>query len=240
MKKKFEALQSENKENVNKLKKANEIISKLQKEKFELEEKIKLGIIERVDSANSTEKNSNLTMAIETFTESQNSFKELIDKLIAMANEQHESLMKENESYINDKQKKFFDVMKRIKSQNIDDDKEINLRQSYKEQINEQQRKIEELLDYKLKYQQKESVESGYLERINMLSESEKVTEEQNKNLQIQLEQKDDEIAKNKKRIMNLEIRLSNAKNFVGKHFDGILVEEFFKEIEEKEEDIKE
>lgn len=240
LKKKFEALQSENKENVNKLKKANEIISKLQKEKFELEEKIKLGIIERVDSANSTEKNSNLTMAIETFTESQNSFKELIDKLIAMANEQHESLMKENESYINDKQKKFFDVMKRIKSQNIDDDKEINLRQSYKEQINEQQRKIEELLDYKLKYQQKESVESGYLERINMLSESEKVTEEQNKNLQIQLEQKDDEIAKNKKRIMNLEIRLSNAKNFVGKHFDGILVEEFFKEIEEKEEDIKE
>ena len=69
-----------NKENVNKLKKANEIISKLQKEKFELEEKIKLGIIERVDSANSTEKNSNLTMAIETFTESQNSFKELMDK----------------------------------------------------------------------------------------------------------------------------------------------------------------
>ena len=59
-------------------------------------------------------------------------------------------------------------------------------------------------MDYKLKYQQKESVESGYLERINMLSESEKVTEEQNKNLQIQLEQKDDEIAKNQKRIMNL------------------------------------
>ena len=240
LKKKYEALQSENKENINKLKKTNEIISKLQKEKFELEEKIKLGIIEKVDSANSSDVNSNLTMAIEAFTESQTSFKEVVDKLISMANEQHESLMKENESYINEKQKKFFDVMKRIKSQNIEDDKEINLRQSYKEQINEQQRKIEELLDYKLKYQQKESVENGYLEKINMLSESEKITEEQNKNLQILLDQKSDEQKKNKKRIMSLELRLSNAKNFVGKHFDGILVEEFFKEIEEKEEDIKE
>ena len=233
-------MQSENKENINKLKKTNEIISKLQKEKFELEEKIKLGIIEKVDSANSSDVNSNLTMAIEAFTESQTSFKEVVDKLISMANEQNESLMKENESYINEKQKKFFDVMKRIKSQNIEDDKEINLRQSYKEQINEQQRKIEELLDYKLKYQQKESVENGYLEKINMLSESEKITEEQNKNLQILLDQKSDEQKKNKKRIMSLELRLSNAKNFVGKHFDGILVEEFFKEIEEKEEDIKE
>lgn len=239
LKRKYESLQSENKENINKLKKTNDIISKLQKEKFELEEKLKLGIIEKVDNTNVNDINANLTMAIQTFTESQTSFKELVDKLIAMSNEQHESLMKENESYINEKQKVFFDVMKKIKSQNIEDDKEINLRQSYKEQINEQQRKIEELLDYKLKYQQKESLENGYIEKINMLSESEKITEEQNSNLQIQLNQLEEKNAQFEKRIMSLEIRLSNAKNFVGNHFDGTLVEEFFKEIEEKEEDIK-
>lgn len=237
LKNKFELLKSEYKSSVEKTKSFGEQMSKLQKEKYELEEKLKIGSFEKIDNLNSTninnltELNDKLNNAIQTFFESQTSFRELVEKLIKMSNEEHELLMKENKTYINEKQKIFFDILKKIKSNNIDQDKENNLRKSYKEQIEDQQKKIDELMNFKMKYQQKEAHESGYLQQLQLLTESDKINKEQIETYEKQIKELLGVLDKTKNEKANLELKLSDAKNFVGKHCEGALVEEFFKQI---------
>ena len=81
----------EYKSSVEKTKSFGEQMSKLQKEKYELEEKLKIGSFEKIDNLNSTninnltELNDKLNNAIQTFFESQTSFRELVEKLIKMS-----------------------------------------------------------------------------------------------------------------------------------------------------------
>ena len=64
-----------------------------------------------------------------------------------------------------------------------------------------------------------------------MLTESDKINKEQIETYEKQIKELLGVLDKTKNEKANLELKLSDAKNFVGKHCEGALVEEFFKQI---------
>ena len=243
LKNKFEQLNEEYKEGIEVTNKYSEEISKLQNENNEIEEELKVSTFDNIESLNESssdlyELNEKLNNAIETFCESQSMFKEIIEKMIKTYGEQHELLMKENKTYINDKNKILFDVLEKIKK-SWTEGKESQSN-PLKEQIDIQTLKIKELSKFKAENENVDIKNKDLYEELCSLKEIEKKNKEELDKLRATLTELQDLYTKVKKDKDALDLKFSKAKLFITMRCEGsLLVEKLFQDLETERQEIQ-
>ena len=243
LKNKFENLNEEYKEGIEVTNKYSEEISKLQNENNEIEEELKVSTFDNIESLNESssdlyELNEKLNNAIETFCESQSMFKEIIEKMIKTYGEQHELLMKENKTYINDKNKILFDVLEKIKK-SWTEGKESQSN-PLKEQIDIQTLKIKELSKFKAENENVERKDKDLYEELCSLKEIEKKNKEELDKSRATLTELQDLYTKVKKDKDALDLKFSKAKLFITMRCEGsLLVEKLFQDLETERQEIQ-
>ena len=243
LKNKFENLNEEYKEGIEVTNKYSEEISKLQNENNEIEEELKVSTFDNIESLNESssdlyELNEKLNNAIETFCESQSMFKEIIEKMIKTYGEQHELLMKENKTYINDKNKILFDVLEKIKK-SWTEGKESQSN-PLKEQIDIQTLKIKELSKFKAENENVDIKDKDLYEELCSLKEIEKKNKEELDKSRATLTELQDLYTKVKKDKDALDLKFSKAKLFITMRCEGsLLVEKLFQDLETERQEIQ-
>ena len=243
LKNKFEKLNEEYKEGIEVTNKYSEEISKLQNENDEIEEELKVSTFDNIESLNESssdlyELNEKLNNAIETFCESQSMFKEIIEKMIKTYGEQHELLMKENKTYINDKNKILFDVLEKIKK-SWTEGKESQSN-PLKEQIDIQTLKIKELSKFKAENENVDIKDKDLYEELCSLKEIEKKNKEELDKSRATLTELQDLYTKVKKDKDALDLKFSKAKLFITMRCEGsLLVEKLFQDLEKERQEIQ-
>ena len=243
LKNKFENLNEEYKEGIEVTNKYSEEISKLQNENNEIEEELKVSTFDNIESLNESssdlyELNEKLNNAIETFCESQSMFKEIIEKMIKTYGEQHELLMKENKTYINDKNKILFDVLEKIKK-SWTEGKESQSN-PLKEQIDIQTLKIKELSKFKAENENVDIKDKDLYEELCSLKEIEKKNKEELDKSRATLTELQDLYTKVKKDKDALDLKFSKAKLFITMRCEGsLLVEKLFQDLEIERQEIQ-
>ena len=243
LKNKFENLNEEYKEGIEVTNKYSEEISKLQNENNEIEEELKVSTFDNIESLNESssdlyELNEKLNNAIETFCESQSMFKEIIEKMIKTYGEQHELLMKENKTYINDKNKILFDVLEKIKK-SWTEGKESQSN-PLKEQIDIQTLKIKELSKFKAENENVDIKNKDLYEELCSLKEIEKKNKEELDKSRATLTELQDLYTKVKKDKDALDLKFSKAKLFITMRCEGsLLVEKLFQDLETERQEIQ-
>ena len=243
LKNKFEQLNEEYKEGIEVTNKYSEEISKLQNENNEIEEELKVSTFDNIESLNESssdlyELNEKLNNAIETFCESQSMFKEIIEKMIKTYGEQHELLMKENKTYINDKNKILFDVLEKIKK-SWTEGKESQSN-PLKEQIDIQTLKIKELSKFKAENENVDIKDKDLYEELCSLKEIEKKNKEELDKSRATLTELQDLYTKVKKDKDALDLKFSKAKLFITMRCEGsLLVEKLFQDLETERQEIQ-
>ena len=243
LKNKFENLNKEYKEGIEVTNKYSEEISKLQNENNEIEEELKVSTFDNIESLNESssdlyELNEKLNNAIETFCESQSMFKEIIEKMIKTYGEQHELLMKENKTYINDKNKILFDVLEKIKK-SWTEGKESQSN-PLKEQIDIQTLKIKELSKFKAENENVDIKDKDLYEELCSLKEIEKKNKEELDKSRTTLRELQELYTKVKKDKDALDLKFSKAKLFITMRCEGsLLVEKLFQDLETERQEIQ-
>ena len=235
LKNKFENLNEEYKEGIEVTNKYSEEIS--------IEEELKVSTFDNIESLNESssdlyELNEKLNNAIETFCESQSMFKEIIEKMIKTYGEQHELLMKENKTYINDKNKILFDVLEKIKK-SWTEGKESQSN-PLKEQIDIQTLKIKELSKFKAENENVDIKDKDLYEELCSLKEIEKKNKEELDKSRATLTELQDLYTKVKKDKDALDLKFSKAKLFITMRCEGsLLVEKLFQDLETERQEIQ-
>ena len=243
LKSKYELLNKEYKEGVEVTNKYSEEISRLQNENNEIEEELKVSTFDNIESLNDSssdlyELNEKLNNAIETFCESQSMFKEIVEKMIKTYGEQHEMLMKENKTYLNDKNKIFFDVLEKIKK-SWTEGKESQTN-PLKEQIDIQTLKIKELEKFKAENEKVNIKDKELYEELCSLKEIEKKNKEELDKSRTTLSELQELYTKVKKDKDALDLKFSKAKLFITMRCEGsLLVEKLFQDLEKEKQEIQ-
>ena len=209
----------------------------LNKKNFELQEKIKLNEFDKIEKLN--EKNENninelnvkLNKLLEIFSENENEFKILVEKLIKMSEDSNKKLIEENENFINNNDKKIINIINQLK--NFDFFEEKNNKKFYNDQINQMNKQIDELLLYKKNNEIIKDNNENLINKNKILENDIKILKENINLNEIKKKELSDNITDLKKEIFQLENKLGEAKMYVIKNFseDDRKIEKFFELI---------
>ena len=209
----------------------------LNKKNFELEEKIKLNEFDKIEKLN--EKNENninelnvkLNKLLEIFSENENEFKILVEKLIKMSEDSNKKLIEENENFINNNDKKIINIINQLK--NFDFFEEKNNKKFYNDQINQMNKQIDELLLYKKNNEIIKYNNENLINKIKILENDINILKENINLNEIKKKELNDYISNLKKEIFLLENKLGEAKVYVIKNFseNERKIEKFFELI---------
>ena len=209
----------------------------LNKKNFELQEKIKLNEFDKIEKLN--EKNENninelnvkLNKLLEIFTENENEFKILVEKLIKMSEDSNKKLIEENENFINNNDKKIINIINQLK--NFDFFEEKNNKKFYNDQINQMNKQIDELLLYKKNNEIIKDNNENLINKNKILENDINILKENINLNEIKKKELNDYISNLKKEIFLLENKLGEAKVYVVKNFseNERKIEKFFELI---------
>ena len=209
----------------------------LNKKNFELQEKIKLNEFDKIEKLN--EKNENninelnvkLNKLLEIFTENENEFKILVEKLIKMSEDSNKKLIEENENFINNNDKKIINIINQLK--NFDFFEEKNNKKFYNDQINQMNKQIDELLLYKKNNEIIKDNNENLINKNKILENDINILKENINLNEIKKKELNDYINNLKKEIFLLENKLGEAKVYVVKNFseNERKIEKFFELI---------
>ena len=209
----------------------------LNKKNFELQEKIKLNEFDKIEKLN--EKNENninelnvkLNKLLEIFTENENEFKILVEKLIKMSEDSNKKLIEENENFINNNDKKIINIINQLK--NFDFFEEKNNKKFYNDQINQMNKQIDELLLYKKNNEIIKDNNENLINKNKILENDINILKENINLNEIKKKELNDYINNLKKEIFLLENKLGEAKMYVIKNFseNERKIEKFFELI---------
>lgn len=209
----------------------------LNKKNFELQEKIKLNEFDKIEKLN--EKNENninelnvkLNKLLEIFTENENEFKILVEKLIKMSEDSNKKLIEENENFINNNDKKIINIINQLK--NFDFFEEKNNKKFYNDQINQMNKQIDELLLYKKNNEIIKDNNENLINKNKILENDINILKENINLNEIKKKELNDYIINLKKEIFLLENKLGEAKVYVVKNFseNERKIEKFFELI---------
>ncbi len=209
----------------------------LNKKNFELQEKIKLNEFDKIEKLN--EKNENninelnvkLNKLLEIFSENENEFKILVEKLIKMSEDSNKKLIEENENFINNNDKKIINIINQLK--NFDFFEEKNNKKFYNDQINQMNKQIDELLLYKKNNEIIKDNNENLINKNKILENDINILKENINLNEIKKKELNDYISNLKKEIFLLENKLGEAKVYVVKNFseNERKIEKFFELI---------
>ena len=209
----------------------------LNKKNFELQEKIKLNEFDKIEKLN--EKNENninelnvkLNKLLEIFSENENEFKILVEKLIKMSEDSNKKLIEENENFINNNDKKIINIINQLK--NFDFFEEKNNKKFYNDQINQMNKQIDELLLYKKNNEIIKDNNENLINKNKILENDINILKENINLNEIKKKELNDYINNLKKEIFLLENKLGEAKVYVVKNFseNERKIEKFFELI---------
>ena len=209
----------------------------LNKKNFELQEKIKLNEFDKIEKLN--EKNENninelnvkLNKLLEIFSENENEFKILVEKLIKMSEDSNKKLIEENENFINNNDKKIINIINQLK--NFDFFEEKNNKKFYNDQINQMNKQIDELLLYKKNNEIIKDNNENLINKNKILESDINILKENINLNEIKKKELNDYINNLKKEIFILENKLGEAKVYVVKNFseNERKIEKFFELI---------
>ncbi len=209
----------------------------LNKKNFELQEKIKLNEFDKIEKLN--EKNENninelnvkLNKLLEIFSENENEFKILVEKLIKMSEDSNKKLIEENENFINNNDKKIINIINQLK--NFDFFEEKNNKKFYNDQINQMNKQIDELLLYKKNNEIIKDNNENLINKNKILENDINILKENINLNEIKKKELNDYINNLKKEIFILENKLGEAKVYVVKNFseNERKIEKFFELI---------
>lgn len=209
----------------------------LNKKNFELQEKIKLNEFDKIEKLN--EKNENninelnvkLNKLLEIFSENENEFKILVEKLIKMSEDSNKKLIEENENFINNNDKKIINIINQLK--NFDFFEEKNNKKFYNDQINQMNKQIDELLLYKKNNEIIKDNNENLINKNKILESDINILKENINLNEIKKKELNDYIINLKKEIFLLENKLGEAKVYVVKNFseNERKIEKFFELI---------
>ena len=209
----------------------------LNKKNFELQEKIKLNEFDKIEKLN--EKNENninelnvkLNKLLEIFSENENEFKILVEKLIKMSEDSNKKLIEENENFINNNDKKIINIINQLK--NFDFFEEKNNKKFYNDQIVQMNKQIDELLLYKKNNEIIKDNNENLINKNKILESDINILKENINLNEIKKKELNDYINNLKKEIFILENKLGEAKVYVVKNFseNERKIEKFFELI---------
>ena len=171
-----------------KVKDLNDIIEQLEKEKKQIQEQKTLNVLNNFEKLKTSKINninelSNIILnSISLFKESQQTLDTKIAKLISISEQEHLSLIEENQKYIDNKGKIFFEILKSINS-NGNKLKEGESEKKDEDRKRMDRKKDKEIEELKVKYEMSKQKEELLNEKIKALEERNNATSELNKKL---------------------------------------------------------
>ena len=226
-KKKNMNLKKRIKELKNKVSELNENVTQLNNDKSQFEAQKKLNTINNFEKINSVPINNindlsnQLLSTINIFNDSQKNLKTLIDKLITMSKNEHNTLIEENNKYIEKKGKIFFDLLKKMNLAEVKDDSALIKEKEERKKM--EKIKNNQITEYKTKYENYKKKEESLNEKLKAVMESYNAVKELNDNLVKQQEESGMRSRLLEKEIKSLEDNIDIYKKFI---YDNIKDEE--------------